>query len=66
MGKYKLLKRWDDAKADYLYSLRGPMNNDVGDTYETTLIDGGDLAWAKRIAKHYGITLPTKSTEEPK
>jgi len=57
--KYRLQKTWCDYTADYIYYLYE--KNSMGWSYK----DGntnmhGDVKWARRMAKHYKITMPTK------
>jgi hypothetical protein len=77
MTIYKLFKRWDSEEAKYYYELRKAtkaVNYDGTSYIESSpyswdelskegwrRVSDGDLAWAKKNARHHDITLPTKA-----
>ena len=55
---YKLKYEWSDYAGDYAYILYKPYLHSV--TYQFIRVHEGDIEWAKRVAKHYEISVPRK------
>lgn len=53
----KLTVEWNDNFGDYQYTLT-KLNEFSNGERGRTASYSGDKAWAKRIAKHYGLELP--------
>lgn len=54
---YRVIKAWDDEKADWTYCLE--IDNGHGNGWEKTIY-GGDVAWAIREAEYYGAEIVEK------
>lgn len=58
MKEYKVVKYWDDSLAEYYYRLE--MTESGAVSFHTPT---GDLSWAERQAKHYGVEITTEEEE---
>lgn len=59
-NKYRIIKSWDDLKADWVYCLEINNGEDMG--WEKTIYTG-DVDWASRESKYYNAEIVEQKKE---